>query len=426
MPNFFDFFRRERAVLEEEVEIIDLVDWLRKRIDAEFEEVYMEGEAILRRLEASRVAVKTAAEGFVNTEIKIGELDHQLLPTIRNSKESIAAKALTTVSKTDVSPGQGFEDLMEANRTVTQSLSQMDQTLKTHGRVVYTALDKEIRPLLSALKQMRREATGLSKLIEKHIEKASATKTMLEDAKRLLELNAEIVSAHNAVEDAKKGSEETEKSVRNIKRNLEDIIHSKNYEESQHAMEQEKRLRFEMRKKMADFNTSFSKLRKPLEKYSYTAQLDKESKQWLKRYVESPAETLKEDKGLLLEGLLLNMKAYVNDGRVTVKDSSKILRRIEEITSNLANHRKTLVKTKDDLSKIRETLNGSPIMEAEAVQKVLEEKRQSKEDQKTFIKKKRADVEQTTKMMDNLLAKIKRDTEETFGTKLKIVGLAGR
>ena len=420
MPRFFDLLGRSKEAQGEKVDLADLEEWLRRRIDAEFKEVCREGEEILRRVEAARSAVKEAAEDFSKSEIRTGELNQPLIPLIRSSKESIAGKALNTVGKIEIPRVQGFESLVEASRSSVQALAQMDQTLRTHGRVVYSILDKEIRPLLSQLKQMQREVASLSKLVEQHSEKAAQGRKIVEDAAQLSKMGSEIAISRSVVEDAEKGEMKADESARRVKSSLEEIVRSKGYEDSRRAAEDEKRLSLDLKKMEADFDTAFSKLRKPLEKYGYTVNLDKVRYRLLTLYVEAPSAALVEDSDLVLESFLTEMKTFVGGGKVAVKSPDKILQRVDELLPELKKRRETMARAKEELAKLRESLKDSPLREAENLQSALEEKQHSKEEQKMLIEKKRAEIDETGRRMDDLAAKIENAIEKAFNVKLKI------
>ncbi|MCL4435617.1 MAG: hypothetical protein M1503_01075 [Thaumarchaeota archaeon] len=420
MPRFFDILGRSKGAPEEKVNLSDLEEWLRRRIDAEFKEVCREGEDILRHLEAARSAVKEAAEDFSKSEIRTGELNQPLIPLIRSSKESIAGKALNTVGKIEIPRVQGFESLVETNRNALQALAQMDQTLRTHGRVVYATLDKEIRPLLSQLKQMQREVASLSRLVEQHNEKAAQGRKIADDAAQLSKMGSEISTARSIVEDAEKGEVKAEESAKGVKSSLEEIVRSKDYATSKQAAEDEKQLSLDLKKMEADFDTAFSKLRKPLEKYGYSVKLDKCRSRLLMLYVDTPSIALVEDSDLVLEGFLAEMKTLISSGKVAVKTPDKIMQRIDELLPELKKRREKIVRTKEELSRLRESLKDSLLRKAENLQSTLEEKQHSKEEQKMLMEKKRNEISETSKRMDNLAAKIETEIEEAFKVKMKI------
>ncbi len=424
MPRFFDFFRKNEKDSELEVALAGVERWLKSRADEEFKKINLEGNIILQRLKDSCSSVRSAAEEFSRAEIDAGELSEPLIPTIRNSRDGIASKVMNTASKLEFPQGKDFDDLVEAGKTVSQSLAQIDQTLKTHGRVVFRIMSKEVRPLLSNLKQMQREAARLSKLVEDNSSKAETIRRLRVDVTRLMDMNSEILSTRTTVNEALDGSEEVKAGERSIAKRLEEVRRSKEYKASLRIADEEANLSLKLRSLKAEFDTAFSKLRKPLEKYGYAEKLSREKVGLLERYIESPSTGLMEDEELVLMGFLDGVKYMVELGKISVKNSQKVLNRIEELRPTLKSRRDTLKKMADDLEDARAALKRSPIRETEDMQKRLEEKQMAKVEQATFIKKRQSDIEETLETMKKLASRIEADISETFGVKLKISGLA--
>lgn len=422
VPRLFDFFSRGEKP-ESEVDLPDVEEWLSSRIDEEFKEVYTQGDAILQRLKDACPRAKAAAEEFAKADIKTGELNQPLIPTIRNSKDSIASKVANTVSKMEFPKVKDFDSLIETSKNISQSLAQIDQTLKTHGRVVFTILNKEVRPLLSELKQMQRDAARFSKLVENNSVKAEEIRKIRLEIARLLNLNSELRSARMAREEAIGGSEEFKDGERKIAKTLEEVRRSKDYEDSLRISEEVKNLNLKLRSLKAEFDTAFSKLRKPLEKYGYTEHLNKVDDRLLKKYVESPSTGLTDDKDLVLDRFLGALKDMVNKEKISVKNPEKVLHRIDELRPTLKNKQDTIKKMADDLENMRASLKKTPIKKVEDIQKSLDEKRHAKEEQITFIEKKQSDIKEIAETLKKRASEVEEDVTETLGVRLKIKGM---
>ncbi len=165
MPGFFDFLKKEKES-KLKIDIQDLEKWLDNQSKELFNGIYLQSNNIIQKLEDIVPKAKSEAEHFLNTEINVGELNETLVPTIKNSKNSIAIKVINTISKIEFSKTENFKDIAQSSKQLAQSIVQIDQTMKTHGRVVFTILSKEVKPLLSELKQIQHEVSLLSKIVE--------------------------------------------------------------------------------------------------------------------------------------------------------------------------------------------------------------------------------------------------------------------
>ena len=237
MPSFFDFFSKEKKP-NLEVAIQDIESWIHSQSSKIFDDAKIQGNLVMKNLETSASDVKSAADEFLKAEINTGELDQPLIPTIRNSRNSIANKIINIISKLEFPEAKNFNDLTNNTRQISQSLAQIDQTLKTHGRVLFTILNKEIRPLLTGLKKMQQEAAQLSKIIEKNSDKANEVEQILTIATRLLTLNSELLDDLSFMKKAKKGSADFVKNEDEIIKQLDEAKHSEEYQDSQRIKEE--------------------------------------------------------------------------------------------------------------------------------------------------------------------------------------------
>ena len=228
MPSFFNFFNKKKEP-NLEVALKDIESWISSQSEKIFDNANLQGNALIRKLRTSTSDVKSAAEEFLKAEINTGELDKPLIPTILNSRNSIANKMINTISNLEFQEAKNFNELSETARHISQSLAQMNQTLKTHGRVVFTILNKEIRPLLTELKRMQREAAELSEIVEKNSDKANKVKHIRTTVSRLITLNTELLNDIASIDNAKRGSADVTKGEDEIIKRLEEVKHSEEY-----------------------------------------------------------------------------------------------------------------------------------------------------------------------------------------------------
>jgi|TARA_B100000315_G_C14584901_1_gene592469 hypothetical protein len=422
VPGIFNFFNKEKEQ-NLEVSLQDIELWVDSQSEKIFDNANLQGNILIRKLRASASDVRSVADEFLKTEINTGELDQPLIPTIRNSRNSIANKIINTVSNLEFQEVKNFNDLTEIAQHISQSLAQIDQTLKTHGRVVFTILNKEVRPLLTELKRMQREAAEFSQIVEKNSDKANKVKHIRTIATRLITLNAELLNDIASIDKAKRGSADVIKGENEIIKRLEEVKHSEEYQDSQRIKEEARKLTLKQRTMEAEFDTLFSRLRKPLEKYGYSVQLKKEDDLLLKRYDESPSKGLINDKVLAIAMMLEKLKDAINREKISIKNPEKVLKRIEEIQPILKSKRDILEKTSKDYELIISSQSKSAITKVNSMQEKLDGKRKTKEDQEIFIEKTQLNVHETAKKVKDFASIIEENASEIFKVKLKIVGL---
>lgn len=422
MPGFFNFFNKEKES-NLKIDFNDLEKWLDNQTQKLFNDINIKGNNLILNLKDIVPEAKSAAENFSNTKINAGELNETIIPTITNSKKSFTIKMINTLSKLELYESKNFNELTNNNENMSQSLLQIDQGLKIHGRVVFTILAKEIRPLLTELKKIQREAALLSKLVKNNSEKSEKIKQIHSNISRLLVLNSELLINNKTVKEITNDSENSIENEQDIEKKIETLKNSKQFKESQKNSNEINKININFNKIKSEFDTSFSRLRKPLEKYEYVAQLTKEKKLLLEKYVESPSNGLIIDKDNAVAMMLEGMKKTINTNKIIVKNPEKIIKRIDEIQPILINNRDTLMTITNELDRIRSSINNSTINEIDLLEKKLESKKQSKEGQILLIEKTKTNNKKNINNMKELAKNIETNVKEIFNINLEITGI---
>jgi hypothetical protein len=259
--------------------------------------------------------------------------------------------------------------------------------------------------------------------VEKNSDKANKVKHIRTTVSRLITLNTELLNDIASIDNAKRGSADVTKGEDEIIKRLEEAKHSKEYQDSQRIKEEAQQLTLKLSNLKAEFDTLFSRLRKPLEKYGYNVQLKKEDDLLLKKYIESPSKGLINDKDLAITMMLERLKDMINRGKITVKTPEKVLRRIEEIQPILNSKRDIMEKTSKDYELIISSQSKSAIAEVNSIQERLDESREAKEDQKVFIEKTQLNIYESIKHEKDFVSNIEENVSDIFKVQLKIVGL---
>jgi len=423
VPGLFNFFSKDKEP-NLEVAVNDIQSWVNSQALKIFDDTNRQGNILIQKLETSASNVKSATDEFLKVEINTGELEQPIIPTIKNSRNSIANKIINTISKLEFPEAKNFVDLTKFARHISQSLAQIDQTLKTHGRILFTILSKELRPLLTELKKMQQEAAQLSKIVEKNTDKANKVEHILTIVTRLLTLNTELLNDITSLDKSKRGSADFTKSEDEIIKRLDEVKHSKEYQDSQRIKDEAQQLTLKLSNLEAEFDTLFSRLRKPLEKYGYSVQLKKEESILLNEYVESPSKGLVNDKDLDIAIMLERLKDSINREKISVKNPEKVLKRIDEIQPVIKSKRNIMKKTSEDYKLILSSQSKSAITKVNSMEEMLDERKEAKEDQKVFIEKTELNIRETTKNLKDFASDIEESASDIFKVQLKIVGLA--
>ena len=174
----------------------------------------------------------------------------------------------------------------------------------------------------------------------------------------------------------------------------------------------------------AEFDTLFSKLRKPLEKYGYVVNLKKEENNLIQTYLESPSKGLLNDKNIIIATMLERLKDFINREKISIKNPEKALNRIDDIQPVLKSKRDMMKKISEDYESILSSQSKSAITRVNSIQQILDEKKGVMADQKIFIEKTEINIHEINKHIEDLRSKLEESASDIFKVQLRIIGLA--
>lgn len=423
MPKFFDFFSKKEPEIRIKVEYNNLENWIKSQVAEDFRIIYEQGNSILEQTNQSCSIVKKSAEEFSRAEIKTGELNEHLIPTINNSRSSVVLKTINSICKLKFPKITDFSTLVSVSQSYSQTLAQIDQTIKTHGRVVFTILNKEIRPLMSELKVLQKQTAELSRLVEINSSKADRIQKLYSAINQLNDLRKDNKKLANNIIDDKINHKKLLKNKLEKERLLMKITDGEDYQKSIKKIEEQKDVSLQLIRLKAEFDTLFSKLRKPLEKYSYIAKINKNEKRILERYIESPSLGLISDENLILKKFLSEIVTSVKNRKVSIKNPEKVIFRIREILPKLKELRNNITSTSKYYEQNSIVLKNSSIKELEIIERDLSRKTKQIQELNSAINRKNDEIDSTRKKIRELVNELESEIKETLKKKIQILNI---
>src|SRR3989304_4275202 len=205
MPGFIDIFTKSLKKKDTvfEINIKDLRNWIDTKTTEQFKEFYSSSSKEIDEIKKDCTALLEAAKSFLNMEVKVGELNETLLKTVRTSRDAVANKMISTLSKLEYPQSNNFENIKSFNILISQTLTQIDNTLRTHGRVIFSILSKDTRQLLPKLKTLQADIKNLHKILENYNTKYNNTQELRSDSNHIFDLYSEIKKLEDWVEKIK-------------------------------------------------------------------------------------------------------------------------------------------------------------------------------------------------------------------------------
>ncbi|SRR5579885_158316 len=289
-------------------------------------------------------------------DLKLDDVDKNLKTIGKRGKDAVVA-TIKKETKTRLGDIQNYEDVIELNNEVSQILKRMGDTLGLHTRVMHVFARKYVDKLKEEISEIAKNRNLLHQLITEQENFKSSSNAILDTIKKMDELDSERTQKIHRINEIINERNETLKVLARLQEEISDMRTRPEYSQ---FLEVKKKIdalddeKYEIRDKIT---AQFSKISRPLNKYSYVSSFDKPMKKIMEETIADPYHAISpENKGPITEILQAVAKSVVA-GNVSVKDSDRSVDLIEETIEKLdeflklkESHAKKIADLKSNLS----------------------------------------------------------------------------
>ncbi|HKC78610.1 MAG TPA: hypothetical protein VKB83_00780 [Nitrosopumilaceae archaeon] len=245
------------------------------------------------------------------------------------------ALGLKRETAVNLSSPENFTNLANLNLQTGQMLKRIGDVLGINSRVMHVFARKYADKLKEDLADMAKNKRHLQSLVDEYTNFEEASKNILESIEEIKKLKKEIEDKDHRLLELRKEIENNKDMVNSLEQEIRALKLTKEYQEFLNVKKEIESLMPEKNAIKNEINLQFSKISRPLGKYSYISSLEKPIKIIMESLVAEPSEIITtENKNAIIEILQATVKSVVA-GNVSVKDSQKAAEQIEETISRL-------------------------------------------------------------------------------------------
>ena len=344
----------ESTQLVKQVSLDKIENVLQEKKNNQSTEIAEKSKSIREKIEANRKEVINLMLQFESDDLGSQDVDKHLKIIIERGKNAVISGVRKETSK-KLDEVTKYQDVLNLNTEVTQLLKRIGDILGPNSRVMHVFARKYADKLKDILAEIAKTKEELQKLVNEYNKLDFDISRIAEEVKRITASTSEneikskkIAKMQDEIQNSQKVVQSFEEDIRNKKSSKEyvEFLKIKNELES---LDQEK----DKIKREVDFQ--FSKISRPLGKYSYVSSLEKPLKLVMEKMIDNPYDVItNETKDSVIEVLQTIVKSVVA-GNVSVKDTDKSIEQIEETVTRLDE----FLKLKNDLSNKKHVLEQS-------------------------------------------------------------------
>lgn len=267
-------------------------------------------------------------------DLKLDDVDRNLMIIVKRGKDSIVSviKKETSSTMTDVSK---YDHAIVLNTEINQTLKRIGDVLGLNSRIIHIFAKKYADNLKEEIAKIATKRNLLQNAISFVENLKSNSENIVGMCKKIAEEKDKIVQKTNRVSEIASELENLKNNRISLERYILDLKSMKEYEKYLEIQNNIESLSSEKNQIKNIIDMQFSKISRPLDKYSYISAFEKPVKKTMQELVSNPYEVISlQNKDTIIQILEAVSKAVLS-GSISVKDTEKSLEQINETISRL-------------------------------------------------------------------------------------------
>ncbi|MFQ5941563.1 MAG: hypothetical protein ACE5KA_07700 [Nitrososphaerales archaeon] len=402
-----------------EIAFSDLDQWIKKEIDYAFEEIKPSSIQFMDKFQIIINSIRTLGKQLEETEVKESDVAQQFMPVINDAKRTIL-NAIQRETSDELQEINTFDDILALRERAQGLLNRLGETGGSHSRTMHSFFGKYAKVLKLELGMLDKEMKRMNKLIDNYTRKTSS---LMECSESIARISSAISMENELVEKGKEIRGELEllksKEAEFVKR-IEDFKKTEEFNVYMKTNEQLTNVKNALSNVLSDVNASFSRISRPLSKYTYEVGLDKQSNYLIQSIMENPVNLMHDSKPDQVIEVLNKVREGMQKRRITTKNPEKDVENINGLMSNLHDY---LKQYKEYETSVRELQGKTAVVNSklESVQDELKRIRDDIMQKESNLNEYERTVTNAKKTATDELKEISETIEGATGRRMRIV-----
>ncbi len=304
-----------------------------------------QAKSVCEELEIERKQIQEITLQLDEDNLNVDDVDKNIKTIVERGKKSIVSNLKKETANT-LSVPKTYSELLTLNSQTGLMLKRIGDTLGLNSRVMHVFARKYADKLKIELGSMSENKKLLQVFVDEHTNFEFESKNIIENIETIKDLTDETANKKNRLAEILAKIDEDNQTTQELEKKMYELKSTKEYQEFTEIKKEIEKLGPERNKIKSQVDLQFSKISRPLGKYSYISSLEKPLKNIMNNLIDDPLTTITDDnKNAIIEILQAVVKSTVA-GNISVKDSQKTVEQIEETINKL-----------DEFLKLKNTMN---------------------------------------------------------------------
>jgi len=319
---------------ERTISIEEIPDILQETQSPHITEVINTAKSVREQVEANKKKIHELILHLESDDLKLDDIDRNLMIIVKRGKNSIVSiiKKETTSRLTNVTK---YEQAILLNTEIVQTLKRIGDVLGLNSRIIHIFAKKYADSLKNEIAKMAANRNQLQVSIN-FVENLKVNcENIIELGKKITEEKNKITQKIDRVSEIISELDVLRNSITSLEKQILDLKSIKEYTKYLEIKNKIDSLSSEKKEIKNIIDMQFSKISRPLGKYSYISSFEKPVKKMMDELISDSYQVISPQNKATIIQILEAVAKSVSSGSISVKDTDKSLEQINETVSRL-------------------------------------------------------------------------------------------
>jgi len=267
-------------------------------------------------------------------DLKTDDIDKHLKVLVIRGKKQVISTIQNEVS-TKPSKIKSVDDVLQYNIETTQMIKRVGDALGRQTRVIHIFAKKYAGKLKSNLSKLNLDKDEIQELVNNYNKLENDASYILETLEKIEETNKTLEEKKIRIDELKNSIEKIKEKIESSKQGIKKFKETNEYSqflEIKKKIEAFSKVQYQIKN---EIDLQFTKISRPLNKYSYVSSLEKPQKLLMKTLTENPFKVLIPENKDDIIVILHSVRKSIESGSISVKDTSKSINQIDKTSEML-------------------------------------------------------------------------------------------
>lgn len=397
----------------------DISSLLKELESPNLSRIVQEAKRIRHEIESNRKTINNIVLEFEADGLNLDDVDRNLKTVVKRGKDTVTSTIKKEISSI-LSNVEEYDDVLAYNIEVSQILKRMGDVLGSHTRIMHVFARKYAEKLKEEIARLSQNRNLLQDMINKQETFKTHSENIIGLVKKITMLNLENSQKNKRLTEIIGEMDEARKHIIVLEHDIVELRSKKEYQEFLEIKKKMDLLSHERNEIKSKIDAQFSKISRPLNKYTYVSSFEKPVKKIMDELVSNPYQVISiQNKNVIIEILEATTKSVLARS-VSVKDSDKSVQHIAETISRLDEFLALKEDHTNKLSDLESKLHIFDERLLESKEKEVYKAKSNLSDLESSIKKLEKEIKENNVQVSNVKSNLETDLSRLSNIKITI------